>query len=118
MHYMMLSFDSNVKIRIGEELHMLPRGLELSYTVDYYDDVGSKFNAVDSKSKIFGTRADLATFKVGHDNAISAFFHQNGMLVAKVFNEKQPNALFDYAHMPIGNILFPSSVSIFFTSLI
>lgn len=107
---MMLSLRSKLRIRNGEELNMLPKGMELNYVVEYYDNVGNKFHAAQTSVKAMQNRADLTSFTTGADNVITAKFLENGELVVKVFNEKNPNGMFDYVHMMIGDIVFPTKV--------
>ena len=111
IHYMMLSLNSNIRIRSGEELNMLPKGMELNYIVEYFDSVGNKFHATNAKFNIAASRTDLVTFAGGSENVIAAKFHEDGELVAKIYNDKYPNGIFDYVHMTIGDIIFPTKVS-------
>ncbi|XP_014480293.1 PREDICTED: nuclear pore membrane glycoprotein 210 isoform X2 [Dinoponera quadriceps] len=108
IHYMMLSLKSNLRIRNGEELNMLPKGMELDYVVEYYDNVGNKFDAAQASVKAMLNRVDLASFATAPDNVITAKFLENGELVMKAFNERNPNGMFDYVHMMIGDIVFPT----------
>lgn len=110
---MMLSLKSKLRIRNGEELNMLPKGMQLNYVVEYFDNVGDKFHAAETNVKAMQNRADLASFVTGSDNIITTRFLENGELVVKVFNERNPNGMFDYVHMMIGDIVFPTKV--FFT---
>lgn len=89
---------------------MLPKGMELDYVVEYYDNVGNKFDAAETNIKAMLNRVDLASFAIGTDNVITAKFLENGELVMKAFNEKNPNGMFDYVHMMIGDIVFPTKV--------
>ncbi|XP_015601046.1 nuclear pore membrane glycoprotein 210 [Cephus cinctus] len=107
VHYVMLSLKSNVRIRSGEELNMLPNGMELDYELQYYDSVGSKFHSAETKFQVTANRGDLVSFAPGKGNVIATKFLKNGELVAKVYDEKYPNGMFDYVHMAIGDILFP-----------
>lgn len=112
IHYMMLSLDPNIKIRADEELNVLPKGMKLNYIIEYFDNLGNKFHAADTKINTISNRADLLTFyysKLSPDNnKLSVMFHDNGEIIAKIYNEKIPSGIFDYAHMIIGDILFPS----------
>lgn len=112
IHYMMLSLKSKLRIRNGEELNMLPKGMELDYVVEYYDNVGNKFHAAETNVKAMLNRADLASFTAGAGNVITARFLENGELVMKTFNEKHPNGMFDYVHMMIGDIIFPTKTTL------
>lgn len=112
IHYMMLSLKSKLRIRNGEELNMLPKGMELDYVVEYYDNVGNRFHAAETNVKAMLNRADLASFTAGTDNVIAARFLENGELVLKTFNEKHPNGMFDYVHMMIGDIIFPTKTTL------
>ncbi|XP_029168707.1 nuclear pore membrane glycoprotein 210 [Nylanderia fulva] len=113
IHYMMLSFKSKLRIRHGEELNMLPKGMKLEYVVEYYDNVGNKFHAAEADVKATLNRADLASFATSSDdNVVTARFLENGELVLKVFNEKYPNAMFDYVHMMIGDVVFPTRTTL------
>ncbi|TGZ53948.1 nuclear pore membrane glycoprotein 210 [Temnothorax longispinosus] len=112
IHYMMLSLKSKLRIRNGEELNMLPKGMELDYIVEYYDNVGNKFHAAETNVKAMLNRADLASFTAGAGNVITARFLENGELVIKTFNEKHPNGMFDYVHMMIGDIIFPTKTTL------
>lgn len=112
IHYMMLSLKSKLRIRNGEELNMLPKGMELDYVVEYYDNVGNRFHAAETNVKAMLNRADLASFAAGADNVITARFLENGELVVKTFNEKHPNGMFDYVHMMIGDIVFPTKTTL------
>lgn len=118
---MMLSLSSNIRIRSGEELNMLPKGMELNYVIEYFDSVGNKFHATKSNFKTVANRADLVSFVTGPENLVTAKFHEDGELVAKVYSEKYPNGMFDYVHMMIGDIIFPAKVRLLsirlFTSL-
>uniref|UniRef100_A0A0C9RIR8 Pom210 protein n=1 Tax=Fopius arisanus TaxID=64838 RepID=A0A0C9RIR8_9HYME len=108
IHYMMFSLSSKVQIRSGEELNILPKGMELNYIVEYFDSIGNKFHAAETSLNTITNRGDLLSFTPIRKNEISVRFHETGELVAKIFNEKYPNAMFDYAHMMIGDIIFPS----------
>ncbi|KAK0090394.1 hypothetical protein PV325_000676 [Microctonus aethiopoides] len=108
IHYMMLSLSSNVRIKEGEELNILPKGMELDYVIEYFDIIGNKFHAGEIIFNTIANRADLVTFTSTSSNHVTIKFHENGELVAKVYSEKYPNGIFDYAHMMIGDILFPS----------
>ncbi|XP_012215502.1 nuclear pore membrane glycoprotein 210 [Linepithema humile] len=112
IHYMMLSLKSRLRIRSGEELNMLPKGMELDYVVDYYDNVGNKFHAAETNVKAMLNRADLASFTTNSDNIITAKFLENGELVVKAFNERYPNTMFDYVYMMIGDIVFPTKTTL------
>ncbi|XP_011876898.1 PREDICTED: nuclear pore membrane glycoprotein 210 [Vollenhovia emeryi] len=112
IHYMMLSLKSKLRIRNGEELNMLPKGMELDYVVEYYDNVGNKFHAAETTVKAMLNRADLASFATGAGNVITAKFLENGELVMKTLNEKHPNGMFDYVHMMIGDIIFPTKTTL------
>lgn len=89
---------------------MLPKGMELDYALEYYDNVGTKFHAAEVNAKITLNRADLASFTISADNVVPAKFIENGDLVIKTYNEKYPNGMFDYVHMMIGDIVFPTKV--------
>ncbi|XP_014209952.1 nuclear pore membrane glycoprotein 210 [Copidosoma floridanum] len=109
IHYVMLSLKSNIRIRNGEELTMLPKSMDLDYVLEYYDSAGSKFNAAEVDFKTLSSRTDLVTFTKQIDkNVLNAKFVENGELIVKVFNEKYPNGMFDYVHMIIGEVLFPT----------
>lgn len=110
IHYMMLSLKTILRIRNGEELNMLPKGMELDYALEYYDNVGTKFHAAAVNAKIMVNRADLAVFTINTENVVTSKFIENGDLVVKAFNEKYPNGMFDYVHMMIGDIVFPTKV--------
>lgn len=113
IHYMMLSFKSKLRIRHGEELNMLPKGMKLEYIVEYYDNVGNRFHAAEASVKATLNRADLASFVTSSsDNIITAKFLENGELVVKVFNEKYPNGMFDYVYMMIGDVVFPTRTTL------
>ncbi|KAG7201135.1 hypothetical protein KM043_003926 [Ampulex compressa] len=112
VHYTMLSLKSNLRIRNGEELNMLPKGMKLDYALEFYDNVGTKFNAAELNTKTMLNRADLAAFTKNSDNTITARFMENGELIVKVFNEKYPNGMFDYVHMMIGDIVFPTKTTL------
>ncbi|KAL6266889.1 hypothetical protein P5V15_003716 [Pogonomyrmex californicus] len=113
IHYMMLSLKSKLRIRSGEELNMLPKGMELDYVIEYYDNVGNKFDAAEMSIRAMLNRADLASFATGTTgNVITAKFLENGELVVKIFNEKHPNGMFDYVHMMIGDIVFPTKTTL------
>ncbi|XP_011343708.2 nuclear pore membrane glycoprotein 210 isoform X2 [Ooceraea biroi] len=112
IHYMMLSLKSKLRIRNSEELNMLPKGMELDYIVEYYDNVGNKFHAAETNIKTMMNRADLASFTIGSSNVITAKFLENGELIMKIFNEKYPTAMFDYVHMMIGDIVFPTKTTL------
>jgi len=109
----MLSLKSKLRIRNSEELNMLPKGMELDYIVEYYDNVGNKFHAAETNIKTMMNRADLASFTIGPNNVITGKFLENGELIMKIFNEKSPTGMFDYVHMMIGDIVFPTKVSTF-----
>ena len=106
----MLSLKSNVRIRTGEELTMLPKGMDLDYVLEYYDNVGAKFHAAEIDFKTLSSRTDLITFTQSDANTVNAKFLENGELIVKVYNEKYPNLMFDYVHMAIGDVLFPTKV--------
>lgn len=108
IHYMMFSLSSRVQIRSGEELNILPKGMELNYIIEYFDSIGNKFHAAETKLSTVSNRGDLLTFSGVGKNELSVKFHETGELVSKIYNEKYPNAMFDYAHMMIGDIIFPS----------
>ncbi|XP_057323186.1 nuclear pore membrane glycoprotein 210 [Microplitis mediator] len=109
VHYMMLSLSSNVRIRDGEELNILPKGMELTYIVEYFDNIGNKFHAAELKFDTISNRGDLVTFTSRQSSdQINVKFHNNGELVAKVYSDKYTTGLFDYVHMMIGDIIFPS----------
>ncbi|XP_044576324.1 nuclear pore membrane glycoprotein 210 [Cotesia glomerata] len=109
VHYMMLSLSSNVRIRAGEELNVLPKGMELNYIIEYFDNIGSKFHAAELKFDTISNRGDLVTFTSEQsNNQVNVKFHNNGELVAKVYSDKHTTNIFDYAHMMIGDIIFPS----------
>lgn len=110
IHYMMFSLKSKLRIRSGEELNMLPKGMELDYIVNYYDNVGNKFHASEATVKTMVNRADLTSFVTSSDNTVTARFLENGELVVKIFNEKY--GLFDYVHMMIGDIVFPTKTTL------
>lgn len=112
IHYMMLSLKSKLRIRSGEELNMLPKGMELDFVVDYYDNVGNKFHAAETTVKTMLNRADLASFTTNSNNIITAKFLENGELVVKAFNERYPNTMFDYIYMMIGDIVFPTKTTL------
>ncbi|XP_043283019.1 nuclear pore membrane glycoprotein 210 [Venturia canescens] len=112
IHYMMLSLNSNIRIRSGEELNMLPKGMELSYVVEYFDSVGNKFAATNTEFVAAMSRSDLMSFAKGPDNILIAKFHKDGELVAKIHSDKYPNGMFDYVHMTIGDIIFPTKTSL------
>ncbi|XP_031847094.2 nucleoporin 210 [Nomia melanderi] len=112
IHYMMLSLKTILRIRNGEELNMLPKGMELDYALEYYDNVGTKFHAAAVNAKIMLNRADLAVFTINTENVVTAKFIENGDLVVKAFNEKYPNGMFDYVHMMIGDIVFPTKTTL------
>jgi len=92
---------------------MLPKGMELDYIVEYYDNVGNKFHAAETNIKTMMNRVDLASFTIGPNNVITGKFLENGELIMKIFNEKSPTGMFDYVHMMIGDIVFPTKVSTF-----
>lgn len=109
IHYMMLSLDPNIKIRSGEELNVLPKGMELNYIIEYFDNYGNKFHANDKKINTIANRNDLMKFLNSHDddnnnNKLTILFIDNGEVIVKLYNDK----IFDYGHMIIGDILFPS----------
>ncbi|XP_066600784.1 nuclear pore membrane glycoprotein 210 [Prorops nasuta] len=108
VHYMMLYLKSNIRLRLGEELNMLPNGMELDYGIDYYDNIGRKFDASKYHLKATCNRADLASFNVNTDNLINVKFVENGEIVVKVSTEKSLIGMFDYTHMMIGDVLFPT----------
>ncbi|XP_015435256.1 PREDICTED: nuclear pore membrane glycoprotein 210 [Dufourea novaeangliae] len=112
IHYMMLSLKSILRIRNGEELNMLPKGMELDYALEYYDNVGTKFHAAEVNARTILNRADLASFAINTENVVTAKFIENGDLVVKAFNEKYPNGMFDYVHMMIGDIVFPTKTTL------
>lgn len=107
---MMLSLKSILRIRNGEELNMLPKGMELDYVLEYYDNIGTKFHAIEVDAKTILNRVDLVSFTRNSENIVTAKFIENGDLVVKAYNEKYPNAMFDYVHMMIGDIVFPTKV--------
>jgi hypothetical protein len=106
----MLSLKSNVRIRSDEELNMLPKSMDLNYVLEYFDSVGSKFHAAEVDFKTLSSRTDLVTFTQNEKNVINAKFMENGELIVKIYNEKYPNGMFDYVHMLIGDVLFPTKV--------
>lgn len=106
----MLSLKSNVRIRAGEELTMLPKGMDLNYVLEYYDNIGSKFNAAEVDFKTLSSRTDLVTFTPSGQNTVNAKFLENGELIVKVYSEKYPNGMFDFVHMSISDVLFPTKV--------
>ncbi|XP_003400496.3 nuclear pore membrane glycoprotein 210 [Bombus terrestris] len=112
IHYMMLSLKSILRIRSGEELNMLPKGMELDYILEYYDNIGTKFHAAEVDAKTILNRVDLASFTKGSENVVTAKFIENGDLVVKAYNERYPNAMFDYVHMMIGDIVFPTKTTL------
>ncbi|XP_076279834.1 nucleoporin 210 [Lasioglossum baleicum] len=112
VHYMMLSLKTILRIRNGEELNMLPKGMELDYALEYYDNVGTKFHAAAVNAKTMLNRADLTSISINSKNVVSAKFIENGDLVVKAFNEKHPNVMFDYVHMMIGDIVFPTKTTL------
>ncbi|KOX79473.1 hypothetical protein WN51_02738 [Melipona quadrifasciata] len=112
IHYMMLSLKSILRIRNGEELNMLPKGMELDYVLEYYDNIGTKFHAVEVDAKTILNRVDLVSFTRNSENIVTAKFIENGDLVVKAYNEKYPNAMFDYVHMMIGDIVFPTKTTL------
>ncbi|XP_018310239.1 nuclear pore membrane glycoprotein 210 [Mycetomoellerius zeteki] len=112
IHYMMLSLKSKLRIRNGEELNMLPKGMELDYVIEYYDNVGNRFHAAETNVKAMLNRADLASFTTGAGNVITARFLEHGELVVKTFNEKHPSGIYDYVHMMIGDIIFPTKTTL------
>ncbi|XP_047371272.1 nuclear pore membrane glycoprotein 210 isoform X1 [Vespa velutina] len=112
IHYMMLSLHSKLRIRNGEELNMLPKGMELDYIVEYYDNVGMKFHAADTNVKTTLNRVDLATFTTNPGNLITTKFIENGELVVKIFSDKYPQGMFDYVHMRLGDIVFPTKTTL------
>lgn len=89
---------------------MLPKGMDLNYVLEYYDSVGSKFHAAEADFKTLSSRTDLVTFTQNDKNTVNAKFLENGELIVKVYNEKYPNGIFDYVHMSIGDVLFPTKV--------
>lgn len=107
---MMLELSSEVRVKPGEELDALPRGMALDYVVGYYDNVGTKFNAGQRNIAVSTNRADLAAFGTTTENVINVKFTRNGHMVAKIYDEKHPNGMFDYVNMIIGDILFPPKV--------
>lgn len=107
---MMLSLKSILRIRNGEELNMLPKGMELDYVLEYYDNVGTKFHAAEVNAETILNRADLASFIKNSENVVTVKFIENGDFIVKTYNEKYPNAMFDYVHMMIGDIVFPTKV--------
>lgn len=108
----MLSLKSSIRIRSGEELTMLPKSMDLNYVLEYYDSVGDKFHAANVDFKTLSSRTDLVIFtKQSEKNVVNAKFVDNGELIVKVYNEKYPNGMFDYVHMIIGDVLFPTKVS-------
>ncbi|XP_076635899.1 nucleoporin 210 [Colletes latitarsis] len=112
VHYMMISLKSILRIRNGEELNMLPKGMELDYALEYYDNVGTKFHAAEINAKTMLNRADLASFTISGENTVTAKFIENGDLVVKAYNERYPNGMFDYVHMMIGDIVFPTKTTL------
>ncbi|KAK2582107.1 hypothetical protein KPH14_004479 [Odynerus spinipes] len=112
IHYMMLSLHSKLRIRSGEELNMLPKGMELDYIVEYYDNVGMKFHAAETNIKTTLNRVDLATFTTNPGNLLTTKFIENGELVAKVYSDKHPHGMFDYVHMRLGDIVFPTKTTL------
>ena len=108
----MLSLKSNVRIRSGEELTMLPKGMDLDYVLEYYDNVGTKFHAAELDFKTLASRTDLVAFTQNIKNTVNTKFLENGELIVKIFSEKYPNGIFDYVHMMIGDVLFPTKVRI------
>ncbi|XP_011500196.1 PREDICTED: nuclear pore membrane glycoprotein 210 [Ceratosolen solmsi marchali] len=112
IHYVMLSLKSNVRIRNDEELTMLPKGMDLNYVLEYFDSIGSKFHAADVDFRTLSSRTDLVTFTENEKNILNAKFLENGELVVKIYNEKYPNGMFDYVHMLIGDVLFPTKTHI------
>ncbi|XP_053988309.1 nuclear pore membrane glycoprotein 210 [Hylaeus volcanicus] len=112
IHYMMISLKSILRIRNGEELNMLPKGMELDYALEYYDNVGTKFHAAEINANTMLNRADLASFTISAENAVTAKFIENGDLVVKAYNERYPNGMFDYVHMMIGDIVFPTKTTL------
>ena len=97
---------------------MLPKGMELNYVVDYFDNVGNKFYAAEVGFKTLVNRGDLVSLTCGSDNLISAKFIDNGKSIVKIYNEKYQNGIFDYVHVVIGDIHFPTKVlKLFQTSL-
>lgn len=90
---------------------MLPKGMELDYIIEYYDNIGNKFDAAETNVKAMLNRADLALLAIASNNTITGKFLENGELVVKIFNEKNPNGMFDYIHMMIGDVIFPTKVS-------
>ncbi|KAF7415050.1 hypothetical protein HZH68_003539 [Vespula germanica] len=112
IHYMMLSLHSKLRIRSGEELNMLPKGMELDYIVEYYDNVGMKFHAAETNIKTTLNRVDLATFTTNPGNLITTKFIENGELVVKIFSDKYPQGMFDYVHMRLGDIVFPTKTTL------
>ena len=111
---MMFSLKSKIRIRSGEELNMLPKGMELNYVVEYFDNVGTKFHAAETLFKTVVNRGDLVSLTCGTDNLILAKFIENGKSIVKIYNEKYPNGMFDYVHIMIGDILFPTKVNYLF----
>ncbi|XP_012277520.1 nuclear pore membrane glycoprotein 210 [Orussus abietinus] len=112
IHYVMLSLQSNLRIRSGEELNMLPKGMELNYILEYYDAVGAKFHGANTNLKVLGSRTDLVSFATIPENIITVKFLDNGELITKVYNEKYPNGMFDYVRMLIGDVLFPTKTTL------
>ncbi|KAL2717574.1 nuclear pore membrane glycoprotein 210 [Vespula squamosa] len=112
VHYMMLSLHSKLRIRSGEELNMLPKGMELDYIVEYYDNVGMKFHAAETNIKTTLSRVDLATFTTNPGNLITTKFIENGELVGKIFSDKYSQGMFDYVHMRLGDIVFPTKTTL------
>ncbi|XP_001601346.4 nuclear pore membrane glycoprotein 210 [Nasonia vitripennis] len=108
VHYVMLSLKSDIRIRNGEELTMLPKGMDLNYALECYDSVGSKFHAAEVDFKTLSSRTDLVIFTPNDKNTVNAKFLENGELIVKVYNEKYPNGMFDFVHMAIGDVLFPT----------
>lgn len=108
-----ISVGIETKIRTDNwPLAVIPLGLTMMIEIDFHNDVGRKFNSLNSHLKFRPSRFDLIQISQGIQNqTLKVQALKPGSTVLKVWDANNPH-LVDYINMIIGTAIDPAETSL------
>ncbi|KAG1690966.1 Nuclear pore membrane glycoprotein 210 [Nymphon striatum] len=106
--YLMVSADTKIHSESGSPLETIPLGLNMKFTVGFYDNIGRKFDATSSIVKHRPCRYDLLQISHGlENNTLIVHAFKKGQTILKVWDSSNPR-ISDYIMIDVDSAVFPA----------
>ncbi|CAL1542005.1 unnamed protein product, partial [Lymnaea stagnalis] len=116
--YLMINSDTAILTALPNQLHAVPIGATLQFSVRYHDDVGDQFYATNIQLGIRCSRYDLLHVSNGADNnTLVVRAGEIGNTVLKVWDKHKPS-MADYVNIPVGHAISPAQATIILGSIV